>query len=80
MGSDLVCLGEGRVVKDSVPEVFNGAIQCEHALADMEDLRTVLTDGIHAQQLQCVRMEPDILELESALFCGSPRLVFSLRI
>src|SRR5262249_7000479 len=59
-GSDLVALGERRIVEDLLREVTNGAAERHHGLTDVHELGGALSDDVHAQERSRFHVEENL--------------------
>src|SRR5215472_8025121 len=58
--SHFICFCQRRIIENRIAKVFHRTVQGKHGLAYMNDLGGTITDGVHAEQLQIVRIEQDL--------------------
>lgn len=54
---DLVCLGKRGIVEYRVAKIFDGASHGQNHLADVNNFRGAITNGVRPEQLERVRIE-----------------------
>src|SRR5262249_20206725 len=56
----LVSFCQRGIVEHAIPEVLQRAAHAEHGLPDVDDLRGPLSDHVHPEDPQAVRIEEDL--------------------